>query len=209
MTVIPTARQSKTNWMNTHLKHCSRLNNKSFDTILIGDSLIAGLTRYSKVWNKLFKPHNAFNCAIGSNRVQHVLWRAHDLRRFSSLRNVILLCYVIILLFYYEVPIIYNYLCYYSSELEVDGYDLVRLDRSRGGGGVACYIKSSIAYSYKDSLCSNTENIFVDIFLPKSKPILLGILYRPSDKSDFVKHINKVFTETGALDNKSVNSEET
>ena len=42
-------------------------------------------------------------------------------------------------------------------------------------------------------------SIFVDIFLPKSKPILLGILYRPSDKSDFVKHSN-VFAETGVLD---------
>ena len=36
--------------------------------------------------------------------------------------------------------------------------------------------------------------------MPKSKPILLGILYRPPDKSDFVKHINNVFTETGVLD---------
>ena len=32
------------------------------------------------------------------------------------------------------------------SELEVDAYDLIRLDQSRRGGGVACYIKSSIAY---------------------------------------------------------------
>ena len=38
-----------------------------------------------------------------------------------------------------------------SSESEVDGYNLVRLDQSRRGGGVACYIKNSIAYSYKDS----------------------------------------------------------
>ena len=36
--------------------------------------------------------------------------------------------------------------------------------------------------------------------MPKSKPILLSILYRPPNKSDFVKHINNVFTETGALD---------
>ena len=34
-----------------------------------------------------------------------------------------------------------------SSELKFDGYDLVRLDRSRRSSGVACYIKSSIAYS--------------------------------------------------------------
>ena len=78
----------------------------------------------------------------------------------------------------------------WSSELEVDGYDLVRLDQLRRGGGVACYIKSSIAYNYKESFCSNTESIFVDIFLPKSKPVLLGILYRPY-------LINNVLTETG------------
>ena len=87
----------------------------------------------------------------------------------------------------------------WSSELEVNGYDLIRLDRLRRGDGVACYIKSSIAYSYKDSFCSNTGSIFTNIFLPKSKPTLLGILYKSPNKSDFVKHIN-VFTETGALD---------
>ena len=32
----------------------------------------------------------------------------------------------------------------WSIELEVDSYDLVRLDRSRRGDGVACYIKISI-----------------------------------------------------------------
>ena len=80
------------NWINTHLKHCSRLNNKSFDTILIGGSLIAGLARYRKAWNKFFKLLNTFSCGIGGDRAQHVLWRAHDLHCFSSLRNVIILC---------------------------------------------------------------------------------------------------------------------
>ena len=36
-----------------------------------------------------------------------------------------------------------------ASELQVDSYDLVSLDRSRRGGGVACYINISVAYSYK------------------------------------------------------------
>ena len=85
-----------------------------------------------------------------------------------------------------------------SSEFNVNGYDLVRLNHSRKGGGVACYIKSLIAYSYKENFCSNIESTFVDIYLLKSKPILLGILYRPPNKSDFIKQIN-VFTETGVL----------
>ena len=55
-------------------------------------TLITGLARYSKVWNKFFKPLNAFNCGIGGDRVEHVLRGAHDLRCFSSLRNVIILC---------------------------------------------------------------------------------------------------------------------
>ena len=32
-----------------------------------------------------------------------------------------------------------------SSEIEIEGYDLLRLDRSLRGGGVACYIKKSLA----------------------------------------------------------------
>lgn len=64
--------------MNAHLKQCSRLNNNSFDTILIGDSLIAGLIAYSKIWNKIFKPPKAPNCEIGSDRVQRLLQRARD-----------------------------------------------------------------------------------------------------------------------------------
>ena len=72
-TAIPTARQSKTNWIKTYLKHCFRLNNKSVDAVLIGDSCIADLNRYSKAWNKFFKVLNPFNCGIGGNRLQHLL----------------------------------------------------------------------------------------------------------------------------------------
>ena len=51
-----------------------------------------------------------------------------------------------------------------SSQLQVDSYDLIRINRSRRGSGVACYIKTSIAYSYKGIFCSNNESIFVDIY---------------------------------------------
>ena len=87
------------------------------------------------------------------------------------------------------------------NELEVNSYDLIRLDRSRRGGGVACFIKSLIAYSYQDSFYINTEDNFVDIYLPKFKPTYwVSYIDRPPDKSDFIKHINNVFTETGILD---------
>ena len=51
---------------------------------------------------------------------------------------------------------------------------------------------------------SNIESTFVAIYLPKSELILPGILCRPFNKSDFVKHINNVFTETWVLDKQEV-----
>ena len=52
----------------------------------------------------------------------------------------------------------------WSSELVVDGYELVRLDQSEKGGGIVCYITTSIAYGYRENFWSNTESIFVEIF---------------------------------------------
>ena len=87
-----------------------------------------------------------------------------------------------------------------SSEIDIEGYDLLRLDRFRRGGGVACYVKKSLAYNYKDNFYKNTESIFIDIFLPKTKPILIGILYRPPDKNNFVKNLEETFTNCNILD---------
>ena len=41
----------------------------------------------------------------------------------------------------------------YDSEISIDGYTLIRKDRNRHGGGVACYLKNSI--------CFNIKNIFL------------------------------------------------
>ena len=65
-----------------------------------------------------------------------------------------------------------------SSELKIGGYDLV-------GGGVAVYIFALI------------PKVF---FLTFFSLTLSQSYYRPPEKSDFVKHINNVFTETGILD---------
>ena len=51
ITVIPTAQKSKTNWMNTHLKHYSRLNNKSFDTIHNTIQILHSVCSYPTVYS--------------------------------------------------------------------------------------------------------------------------------------------------------------
>ena len=87
-----------------------------------------------------------------------------------------------------------------SNEPVIEEYGLLRCDQSRRGGSVACYIKRSLSYNYKENFCKNLENIFIDIHRPKSKPILLGFLYRPPDKNNFVKHLEDFLRRTNILD---------
>ena len=88
----------------------------------------------------------------------------------------------------------------WSSKLEIEGYDLVRSDRSRRGGSVACFVKNSSSYNRKPSFCINTESIFIEIFLPKSKPVRIGILYRAPDKYDFVNCLERTFSDTNVFE---------
>ena len=65
-----------------------------------------------------------------------------------------------------------------QSEIQINNYDLPRRDRNRNGGGVACYIRSDISYIQKQCFPEEIENIFFEILLPKTKPIVAGIIYR-------------------------------
>ena len=42
--------------------------------------------------------------------------------------------------------------------------------------------------------CKEIENIIFDIILPKSKPITLGIFYRPPNQANFMELIIKSFS---------------
>ena len=92
MTTIPSMRSSKTNWLNFHRHHCSSLIGNRFKTIIIGDSIAAGLNRYRSVWTKCLEPLKTQTFCIGGDRVQNVLWRVQNLPVISSLKNVVILC---------------------------------------------------------------------------------------------------------------------
>ena len=71
-----------------------------------------------------------------------------------------------------------------SCEVHIPGYEFVRRDRNRQGGGVGFYIKTSINFV----VCSNLnvpklENLRIEIRKPNSKPFLIATWYRPSCSS--------------------------
>ena len=85
----------------------------------------------------------------------------------------------------------------YDSEVTVDGYNIVPNDRNRNGGGIACYIRNNIYFNRKNCISDKIENIFIDLLFPKTKPISVGIIYKPPSQSQFLQQI---ITEFEALD---------
>ena len=60
----------------------------------------------------------------------------------------------------------------------------------RAEDGVAYCIRKSLSYTYKPNFCGDTKNIFIDIFFPKSMPILAALLHWPRSKPEFIEHLD-------------------
>ena len=74
----------------------------------------------------------------------------------------------------------------FDAEINIEGYTLIRSDRNRHGGGVVCYVKQHLTFDVKYYFSNEIENIFIDIFLPKTKPVTLGFFYRPPNQYNFL-----------------------
>ena len=71
-----------------------------------------------------------------------------------------------------------------SAEVEICGYEIVRRDRNRNGGGVAIYLRNNIPYVERSDLIpENVEALCFEIRKPKSKPVLVSTWYRPPDSN--------------------------
>ena len=46
-----------------------------------------------------------------------------------------------------------------NSEILIDNHDILRCDRNRNGGGVACYIRHDVSYTQKNLFPNDIENV--------------------------------------------------
>ena len=90
-----------------------------------------------------------------------------------------------------------------DSEVEIDGYTIFRCDRNRNGGGVALYIDKKVGSTIRGTFSSDTENVFIDILLPKTKPILVGIAYNPF-QPEFLDNLSSAISNAENFDNQEV-----
>ena len=90
-----------------------------------------------------------------------------------------------------------------EPEIEIDDYKILRCDRNRHGGGVACYIRNDWSYIIISVFPSQIESVFFEILLPNSKPITVGTIYRPPNQSNFLEVQNKNMIKIDSISNET------
>ena len=63
-----------------------------------------------------------------------------------------------------------------DPEIYTEIYEILRFDRTRQDGGVACYIRSDISYKLNSFLPNKIKNSTFNILMPHRKLIIIGII---------------------------------
>ncbi len=67
-----------------------------------------------------------------------------------------------------------------NQDLFIQSYDLIRVDRSREGGGICLYVRNSLNYlERKDLLKDNFEAVCIEICKPSTSSFIVSTIYRP------------------------------
>ena len=88
-----------------------------------------------------------------------------------------------------------------EQEISLDNYKILRCDRNRHRGGVACYVRNYLSYNILSVFPSEIESIFCEILLPNSKPITLGTIYCVPNLSHFSKILTNNMSNIDSVNN--------
>ena len=67
-----------------------------------------------------------------------------------------------------------------NDEIHIHGFNIIRKDRNRFGGGVVLYIRDTISFSdRKDIIPDGLEMVCIELNLPYNKSLLISTWYRP------------------------------
>ena len=88
-----------------------------------------------------------------------------------------------------------------DSEVNLPGYDILRCDRNRNCGGIACYIRKDLCFNARTLHCKEIEDLVLYILLPKSKPVTIGVFYRPPNQAVFMDLMVEKFSNLNLKDN--------
>lgn len=79
--------------------------------------------------------------------------------------------------------------------IELSNFTVVRRDHNRNGGGV--FVRNDIDFTVKTDWVKDIEVLLLDIHLPKTMPLLVGVCNRLTDQSVFCKSVENVLNSCG------------
>jgi len=84
-----------------------------------------------------------------------------------------------------------------DSGVSLDGFNILRKDRNRDGGGVALYINQCLDFKRRDDLCDDSvECIWVEISPPHVNSFLICSLYNHDGKNnDFANKLSMMLAK--------------
>ena len=74
-----------------------------------------------------------------------------------------------------------------EQEISIANYKILRCDRNRHGGGVAYYMRNDLSYYILSVFPCEIENIFFEILLHNSRPVLVGTSYCLPSQTNFLE----------------------
>ena len=162
----------------TNLKYKNYTNSYKFFLLLSGDvSLNAGpIQRSSDINSTIWEPLNKKGLHFLRININSLLLKKDEIKCIANKTKAAIIGITESKLDH-TVP---------DSEVNFPGYDILRCDRNRNGGGVACYIRKDLCFNTRTLHCKEIENLVFDILLPKSKPITIGVFYRPPNQGEFM-----------------------
>ena len=177
----------------TNLKYKDYNNFHQFLLLLLGDvSLNPGPVQISPAVNiNIWEPLNKKGLRFLHNNINSLLPKIDELKWIANKIKATI------------IKITESKLDHTVPDLEFNlpGYDILRYDRNRNGVGVGCHIRKDLRFNTRLLNCKEIENIFFDILLPKSKPITIGVFYRPQNQANFMELIVKRFSLLNLKDN--------
>ena len=77
-----------------------------------------------------------------------------------------------------------------DCEICIEGYNIIRRDQNTKGQDMVCYVTTKICFNAKNCILNKIDNIFTELLIPKTKPITVGIIYKPPEELRFLETLS-------------------
>ena len=86
-----------------------------------------------------------------------------------------------------------------DSDISNEEYCAIWWDQNRKGGDVICYIINKICYNTENCISNEIVNIFVELLIPKTRPITAGIVYKSPEQIKFLEILSNSLNSLNKL----------